>query len=100
LDVKTGHGPPSTSTTIGKSVVYSLGYGNPRQWETFPYPDEDRGTITLQAEDRPGGGTTLSAEGNKLFSFKDSATDFAIYFMLRRIEMADDLAELVCCENP
>jgi hypothetical protein len=101
LHVVTKKAAVSTSTTVARPpFVYSLTYNEPRQWKTYPFPSEDRGSINVDAEDRPGGGITLKAEGNKLFAFKDWTTTFATYFMLRRIEMADKLAALVCCPKP
>jgi hypothetical protein len=101
LHVVATRGALSTSTTTaGRSLAYSLNYDHPQQWKAFPFPSEDRGSIDVEASDYPGGGIKLSVEGNKVFAFKDSATTFAIYFTLRRIEMADDLAELVCCDKP
>jgi hypothetical protein len=43
---------------------------------------------------------TLTVKADKVFGFDDWSTDFAVYFMLRRIEMANYLADLACCNVP
>jgi hypothetical protein len=83
-------------------LAYELTYERPKPWQAFPYPPRDDGTLKLSAVDIPGDPTNkaLTVTADKTFAFGTWTTDFSIYFMLRRVEMANYLADLVCCENP
>jgi hypothetical protein len=81
---------------------YKLTYDEPRQWKAFPFPPTDQGTVRISAADIPGEprNKTLTVEADKAFKFGNWTTDFSIYFLLRRVEMANYLADLVCCDAP
>jgi hypothetical protein len=78
---------------------YDLEYSNPKPWKHFPYPPVDHGTVEVYAAG-VAPMQTLTVKADKVFGFDDWSTDFAVYFMLRRIEMANYLADLACCNVP
>lgn len=82
--------------------TYSLLYDKPIPWKDFPFPSADYGDVALSAEDLGDGSgkERLKVVANKTFGFDDWGTNAAIYFLLRRIEMASYLADLVCCKQP
>jgi len=90
----------STSTTLPDNVDYFLTYDTPTQWKQFPYPNADYGTVSVTPKDLGGGKTELTVVGDKTFGFQPWGTASAIYLLLRRVEMASYLADLVCCSPP
>jgi hypothetical protein len=85
------------TATIPVGKDYQVEYDTPEPWKGFPYPPVDQGTVEITSVPAGGGKHTLTVKADKIFGFGDWTTDFAIYFMLRRIEMANYLADLVCC---
>jgi hypothetical protein len=77
---------------------YDLKYDHPKQWKGFPFPPVDEGTVEVYSEDLPSGKKKLTVNSDKTFAFGEWTTNFAMGFMLRRIEMANYLADLVCCD--
>lgn len=88
--------------TARSDGTYHLGYDQPMPWKDFPYPTADYGDVSLKAEDLGdgSGNQRLTVVSDKTFGFDDWGTNAAIYFLLRRIEMASYLADLVCCKRP
>jgi hypothetical protein len=100
LHVTTARGPSSTTTTLAKhSPDYSLQYDRPKQWRKFQYPNTDYGRVTVNAKDLGGGRTELTVVSDKTFGFPSWSQTSAIYFILERLEMANYLADLVCCDK-
>ncbi|MCC6850234.1 MAG: hypothetical protein IT294_17220 [Deltaproteobacteria bacterium] len=98
----TASSPSSTGPTprvTPADPAYSLTYSSPEGWKGFPYPPVDEGQVRLYAEDPANGSgiQTLTVQSDKTFGFEDWTTDTAVLLLLRRIEMADYLADLVCC---
>lgn len=88
--------------TTRSDGTYTLLYDQPIPWKDFPYPSADYGDVSLKAEDLGdgSGNQRLTVVSDKTFGFDDWGTNAAIYFLLRRIEMASYLADLVCCKQP
>jgi hypothetical protein len=90
----------STSTTLANNFDYFLTYDTPTQWKQFPVPNADYGTVSVTPKDLGGGNLELTVVGDKTFGFQPWGTSSAIYLLLRRVEMASYLADLVCCSPP
>jgi hypothetical protein len=88
--------PNPTPTDPQYTVTYDL----PSPWKNFPFPRTDYGQVRLYAFDLGNGDQALTAVSDKTFGFEDWSQNAAIYMLLQRIEMADYLAELVCCKAP
>jgi hypothetical protein len=101
LHIKATRAPGVTSTTLASPPSdYFLVYDRPEQWKSFQYPPTDYGTVDVKAKDLGGGKKELTVVGDKTFGFGRWGPTSAIYYLLRRTEMANYLADLVCCPNP